>query len=274
MKKILITGANSYIGMSFEKYINENYSDNYIVDTVDMIDGTWREKDFSGYDAVFHVAGIAHQKETKENKSLYYKVNTELAVETAQKAKDAKISQFVFLSTMSVYGVNTGIITKETQPNPKSNYGRSKLEAEKRLEELQNNEFKVCIIRPPMVYGDGCKGNYQTIIKIVKKFPFFPKIKNQRSLIHIDNLCSFIEMVVRENLSGKFYPQNEKYVRTDEMAMDIAKSMGKKIRLSATLGFFVKCMRPFFGVVQKAFGNLTYEETEEFNFSYCLKKEE
>ena len=60
MKKILITGANSYIGMSFEKYIKQNYPLDYTIDTVDMMDGSWREKDFSDYDSVFHVAGIAH----------------------------------------------------------------------------------------------------------------------------------------------------------------------------------------------------------------------
>ena len=128
MKKILITGANSYIGTSFEKYLKENYPDEYIVDTVDMIDGSWREKSFAGYDSVFHVAGIAHQKETKKNAHLYYEVNRDLAVETAKKAKSEGVKQFIFLSSMSVYGMDTGVITKETKPNPKSNYGKSKFQ--------------------------------------------------------------------------------------------------------------------------------------------------
>ena len=127
MKKILITGANSYIGTSFEKYIKENYPNDYIVDTVDMIDDSWREKNFSGYDSVFHVAGIAHQKETKENAHLYYEVNRDLAIETAKKAKSDGAKRFIFLSSMSVYGMDTGVITRETEPNPKSNYGKSKL---------------------------------------------------------------------------------------------------------------------------------------------------
>ena len=121
MKKILITGAGSYIGTSFEAYLGENYPEDYTVDTVDMQDPAWREKDFSGYDTVFHVAGIAHQKETKENASVYYKVNRDLAVETAEKAKRDGVKQFVFLSSMSVYGMDTGVITEETVPNPKSN---------------------------------------------------------------------------------------------------------------------------------------------------------
>ena len=67
MKKILITGANSYIGTSFEKYMQQ-YASEYQVDTIDMIDGTWRDRDFSGYDVVYHVAGIAHSDNGKISK--------------------------------------------------------------------------------------------------------------------------------------------------------------------------------------------------------------
>ncbi|MBR5858876.1 MAG: NAD-dependent epimerase/dehydratase family protein, partial [Clostridia bacterium] len=182
MKKILITGANSYIGTSFETYLKENFPDDYVVDTVDMIDGTWHEKSFAGYDSVFHVAGIAHQKETKENAHLYYEVNRDLAIEIAKKAKDDGVKQYIFLSSMSVYGVETGVITKETEPNPKSNYGKSKLQAEQGISSLASDDFKVCILRPPMVYGRGCKGNFQTVVKIVKKSPVFPNVKNKRSI--------------------------------------------------------------------------------------------
>ena len=132
MKKILITGANSYIGSSFEAYMKK-WTDKYVIDTVDMIDETWKEKKFSSYDVVFHVAGIAHKKETKQNAHLYYKVNRDLAIETAKKAKTDGVKQFVFLSSMSIYGLEEGIISKDTVPMPKSNYGKSKLEAEKIL---------------------------------------------------------------------------------------------------------------------------------------------
>ena len=131
MKKILITGAGSYIGTSFENYMGQ-WSDEYSVDTVDMIDGSWRKKDFSGYDVVFHVAGIAHIKETKDNAELYYKVNRDMVIETAKKAKTEGVKHFVFLSSMSVYGMETGVITKDTEPNPNTNYGKSKLMAEKK----------------------------------------------------------------------------------------------------------------------------------------------
>ena len=253
MIKILITGKDSYIGTSFEKYISRNFSDRYTVDTVDMIDRGWREKDFSAYDTVFHVSGIAHIKETKENAELYYKVNRDLAIETALKAKNAGVSQFVFLSTMSVYGMETGVITKETAPCPKSNYGKSKLQAEERILSLADDNFKVCVIRPPMVYGEDCKGNYQSIVKIVEKFPVFPRVNNKRSLICIENLVSFIKMTIDDNLSGVFLPQNSEYMNTMEMAKDIALQKGKKIYFSYLLGFAVVVFRPFVSILKKAF---------------------
>ena len=256
MKKILITGANSYIGTSFEKYIKDNYSEDYTVDTVDMIDGSWREKSFKGYDVIFHVAGIAHQKETKGNAHLYYEINRDLAIEVAKKAKEDGIKQFIFLSSMSVYGMDTGVITKDTKPNPKTNYGKSKLQAEEQIVELRDESFKICVLRPPMVYGDGCKGNYQSIVKLVKKFPIFPRVNNKRSLVHIDNLVAFVKTAIYQELDGLYFPQDKEYVRTIDLAKLIAKQENKKIYFSFLLGLVVIVLRPFIGKLKKAFGSL------------------
>lgn len=270
MKKILITGANSYIGTSFENYIRENYPDEYSVDTVDMIDGSWREKSFAGYDSVFHVAGIAHQKETKQNAPLYYSVNRDLAIEAAKKAQSDGVKQFIFLSSMSVYGMDTGVITKETQPNPKSHYGKSKWQAEQEMMELEDDSFKVCILRPPMVYGKGCKGNFQTVVKIVERFPIFPYVKNERSMIYIDNLSSFVKMCVDKGISGLYFPQNREYVCTMDMAREIAAGIGKKIRFDYVTGTVCYALRLFYPSVKKAFGSLIYHDIEEFGFSYSV----
>lgn len=265
MKKILITGANSYIGTSFENYLKQ-WPDEYQVDTVDMIDGSWRHKSFKGYNVVFHVAGIAHQKETKENAPLYYKVNRDFAIETAQKAKSDGVGQFVFLSSMSVYGMETGVITKDAVPNPKSHYGRSKLQAETEIIRLNDVNYKVAILRPPMVYGKGCKGNFQKIIKIVKKYPLFPLVNNSRSMIFIDNLCEYVKEIIDVSQSGYFFPQNQNYVNTSDMAEQISITIGKKIYMSRILGVCVAIGSLCFKTFKKAFGSLTY------NFKDCPKE--
>lgn len=258
MKKILITGANSYIGMSFERYMSQ-WPEQYQVDTVDMIDGSWREKNFARYDSVFHVAGIAHIKETAENAHLYYDINRDLAIETAKKAKEEGVKQFVFLSSMSVYGMEEGAISKKTVPQPKSNYGKSKLQAEEGLAPLEDENFRIAVLRPPMVYGDGCKGNYQALVKFARKMPVFPRYQNKRSMVHIDVLSAYVKKTVDEQLNGLHLPQDEQYVCTCDMVAGIAAGMGKKIKLLKLLNPAVALARRFTGMGKKAFGDLYYE---------------
>lgn len=137
MKKILITGSNSYIGMSFESYMTQ--FDGYEIDTIDMIDGAWKNQDFSKYDTVFHVAGIAHSdsgKISEERAKLYYSVNCDLAEETAIKAKVDGVKQFIYMSSIIIFGSSapmgkSKIIDRNTIPAPENAYGDSKLQAEK-----------------------------------------------------------------------------------------------------------------------------------------------
>jgi len=259
MKRILITGADSYIGTSFENYLKQ-WPDIYKVDTIDMIDGTWKEKSFAEYDSIVHVAGIAHQKESRKSKDLYFKINRDLTIATAQKAKHDGVKQFVFLSSMSVYGLTKGAITRETFPNPTSSYGRSKLEAEEGILKLNSNNFRVAIVRPPMVYGYKCKGNFQSFVKIVKKTYIFPYVKNKRSVIYIENLCSFIKELIDNESSGIWMPQDRQYINTSHMALQIASALNKKLYLSHVLGLIVKVGMIFVPVLEKAFGSLYYDE--------------
>ncbi|MGI6706543.1 MAG: NAD-dependent epimerase/dehydratase family protein [Clostridia bacterium] len=193
MKKILITGANSYIGTSFEKWVSK-WADKYRVDSIDVKTDAWREKSFQEYDVVFHVAAIVHVKENDTNK--YFKVNRDLALDIAKKAKQEGVKQFIFLSTMGVYGAEVGHITKDTEPRPKTPYAKSKYEAEKLLNELNDDSFKVATLRPPIVYGKDCRGNYPRLASMALKLPFFPDVKNERSMIYIDNLSEFIRLII------------------------------------------------------------------------------
>ena len=258
MKRILITGAGSYIGNSFIRYMQQ-FPGQYQTEAVDMIDGSWREKSFAGFDAVYHVAGIAHIRETTENAHLYYEVNRDLAVETARKAKADGVPQFIFLSSMSVYGIEEGCITRKTLPNPKSNYGKSKLQAEKGLEELRTDHFRIAILRPPMVYGEGCKGNYQSLVKFARVMPFFPDYQNKRSMLHIDALCETVKKLIDTQESGLFLPQDPQYVCTCRMVGSIAAEMGKNMKLLKILNPAVSVAKRCTGMGRKAFGDLYYE---------------
>ena len=268
MKRILITGANSYIGTSFEKYVSQ-WPEKYETDTVDMIDGSWREKSFAGYDAVFHVAGIAHSdngKISEEKEKLYYSVNTDLTIETAKKAKEDGVKQFVFMSSAIVYGESAPIgkqkiITKETPVSPANCYGDSKVQAEKGLKELEDDRFKVVILRPPMIYGKGSKGNYPVLVKFAKKLPLFPYVRNERSMLYIGNLVEFVRLMIENEERGTFWPQNAEYSNTSELVRMIGAAHGKKVRLVKGFGWLLKIMSHFTGLVNKAFGNLTYEKS-------------
>lgn len=279
MKKILITGANSYIGISVENWLKQ-WPEAYQVDTLDMLGDAWREYDFTPYDVVFHVAGIAHAdtgKISEERKALYYKINTDLAVSTAEKAKAAGVKQFIFMSSMIVYsGCRQTIITKETEPKPLNFYGDSKWQADQRIRALADDQFKTVVLRPPMIYGKGSKGNYPTLANMASKLPIFPKVNNQRSMLYIDNLCQFIKLMIDNGECGVFFPQNGEYTNTSELVRMIARAKGHKIILIPGFGWAVRHIMKLPGklgkLATKAFGDSSYEmEMSEYGEEYRVK---
>ena len=278
MKKILITGANSYIGKSFDSYLKQ-WPHKYLVDTVDMIDGSWKQKSFSGYDAVYHVAGIAHSDHGKispERAQLYYKVNRDLAVETAKKAKAEGVKQFIFMSSASVYGKSAPIgknkmITRETPFSPENSYGDSKVQAEQGIMPLQSEDFKVVILRPPMIYGRGCKGNYTTLSTLAKKLPCFPYVDNKRSMLYIENLVEFVKLMVDNEEHGIFWPQNSEYTNTSQMVAMIAAVHGKRMILVKGLSWALKIVSRMTALVDKAFGSFCCDqEMSSYKQNYCI----
>lgn len=265
--KILITGEKSYIGNSFSDYLLLNYKD-YSVDKLSVRDEHWKEHSFSGYDVVFHVAGIAHVDDGKiseVDREKYYKVNTELTAEIARKAKAEGVKQFIYMSSMIVYGDASKIggrktISKDTYPIPTNAYGDSKLKAEDELRKLKSEDFKVAIVRSPMVYGRNCRGNFKALEKIAAVSPFFPKIFNEHSMIYIENLCEFIKLLCDNEEDGIFFPQNAEYSNTSELVRMIARAKGRKILFVPGLSTGIRLLGVFSGRARKAFGSLSYAQ--------------
>ena len=279
MKRILITGADSYIGVSVENYL-KRWQNRYQVDTVSLRCENWREQSFRGYVSVLHVAGIVHQAKTKDDPAqaeLYDRVNHRLAVETAEKAKADGVGQFIFMSTESVYGLTAPVgrtvtITKDTPLRPVDNYGISKAKAEEGLAALGADGFRVAILRPPMIYGKGCKGNYQTLAKLAKKLPVFPLVENHRSMLYIDNLSEFIRLLVEDGAEGVFCPQNAEYVSTCDMVSRIAHANGRGILMVRGFTWALKLISPLTSLAGKAFGSLCYDRSlSDYPRDYCVK---
>lgn len=269
MKKILIAGAKSYIGDSLQAYLKQ-FPGAYESTILDTIGLTPTPEHFRGYDAVFCVAGIAHIRETADNRDLYYKVNRDLVIEMAKCAKAAGVRHFVLLSTMAVYGKTSGHITKQTAPNPVTAYAKSKIQADDAIAKLEDNDFIFACLRPPMVYGRNCKGNYQTLRKSALRFPIFPNYRNQRSMIYIGNLCEFVRNVIDEQKKGLFFPQNSEYVRTSEMVSLVAELNGRHIRMLRIFNWGISfCRMLKINIINKVFGDLTYEPEDTVNrFSF------
>ena len=258
--RILITGKNSYIGTSVETWLNQS-PENFIIDTIDTRDNAWKKADFSKYDVVFHVAGIAHANAKEDQRDLYYKVNTDLTIEIAKHAKEKGVKQFIFMSSAIVYTsseLNDGLITRDTVPYSEDPYGDSKIKAEEGILPLQDDNFNVVVLRPPMVYGTGSKGNYPKLVKLAKSTPLFPDYNNKRSMLHIDNLSEIIRLIIQNNDKGVFWPQNSEYTKTSDMVKYIAEANNKKI-------YFTKIVNPFINIlnknkiISKVFGNLYYD---------------
>lgn len=275
-KRVLITGTSGYLGTSFKQYIdkiNGNMpQDLWHVTFVSMRNDKWKEMDLSEFDVILHAAGIVHRKEEPDMEQLYFDVNYKLTKELAEKAKadvQAKheltgISnkmQFVFLSTMSVYGIVTGRITADTRPAPTNFYGKSKLKAEEALQAMQSDVFLVAIVRPPMIYGRDCTGNYRMLEKLATKIPFFPKTNNERSMLYIDNLSEFLRLAMENEVAGIFCPQNKEFVNTSEMVETIRKSYGKTGVTIPGFGWLLTIFAGKINLFAKVFGTLTYDKS-------------
>lgn len=274
MTKVLITGAESYVGENVRKYVLEKDS-SYQIDVVDTIGDRWKKADYSRYDVVFHVAGLAHVNAKPKMEALYYKVNRDLTIEVARHAKACGVKQFIFMSSQIVFhesrSLKSEVLTKDTKPNPNGFYGDSKLQAEKGLHELESEDFKVCILRPCMIYGPNSKGNFPLLAKLAQKTPVFPKWHNRRSMLYIDNLAEFVYQAIERELEGTFYPQNREQADTVEIIRFFAKEAGHKVWITRLFNPFVWLGSYVLQPVNKMFATYYYDsEMSKMEFNYQL----
>ena len=312
MKRILITGANSFVGTNVERWLMRQ-PDCYQVDTVDTMNDAWKQADFSRYDVVFHVAGIAHVDPKPEMAPLYYKVNRDLAIEVAKCARDKGVKQFIYMSSGIVYKVSKSlkgdVRTPDTIPNPNDFYGDSKLQAERGVVnvnlnadgnpnpnpnvnlnlnpnlngdgnldgdcdlngDLNGDGMKVCILRPPMIYGPGSKGYFLRLGWLATKTPGFPEWHNKRSMLYIDNLAEFVRQIIDREMSGTFFPQNAELVDTVEIVRYFAKKYHHRIWISRIFNPLVWLASFFLPQVPKMFADCYYvPEMSKYEFDYQI----
>ena len=277
MKKVLITGAGSYVGESVRRYIVAKMPDQYHIDAVDTMGDNWKKADYSQYEVVFHVAGIAHVNADPKMEPLYYKVNRDLTIEVARHAQAAGVKQFIFMSSQIVFhesqSLKTEVLTAETKPNPNGFYGDSKLQAEEGLKALraEGSVMKICILRPCMIYGPNAKGNFPRLAKLAYKTPIFPAWHNKRSMLYIDNLAEFVLQAMERELEGTFYPQNRELADTVEIIRFFANAAGHKVWITKLLNPFVWLGSFVLQPINKMFATYYYDpEMSRMEFDYQL----
>lgn len=262
MKKILLIGVGGYIGGRFKEYM-KRYSD-YEISEVSSMNREWDKISFKGFDAVYNVSGLAHANARQSTEEQYYAVNGQLPIDVATKAKKEGVPIFIQMSSMIVYGNMSPLgqkktITKETIPTSPTIYGKSKMIAENGLHNLEDIKFQVAIIRPPLIYSENARDNFPKLVFVAKTMPLFPDLKNQQSMLYVDNLCELVHLIIDNNQGGTYYPQQEAYIETSKIVSDIAKAVGNHMCQTKIFNPFLRLLSKNIAIMQKAFGSITYD---------------
>ena len=258
MKTVLITGASGFVGQRFCVH----NKDRYIIKAVSLQNTQVKDLDLSGVDVILHLAGIAHRME-KTDDSLYFEVNYELTKKLAEAAKQARVGHFIFVSTIKVYGDDHQLLTPETECRPSDAYGKSKLMAEEALKNLESDDFRASIVRPPLIYGQGVKGNMQKLIKLVENRKYIPlgNINNERSMVGVDNFIALLDKVIESRVSGTFLIRDSEPTSTSRLISEIAKGKNIHINLISIPGvmrFAMKVLAP--EIYKRLFGSVVVDD--------------
>ena len=239
--KVLIAGSSGFVG----SYFINKYKNKYEIKTFSFLKDDINSLDCSDVDVVFHLSALVHQMGGSSSEE-YERVNVIQTLQLAKKAKESCVKHFVFMSTVAVYGIETGVMNEKSDYTPITEYGKSKLRAEIELQKLENKNFKVSIIRPPIVYGKNAPGNMKSLLKLINKVPLLPfgNIKNKRSMVYIGNLCHLVDEVITQEKSGIFLASDDEAISTSRLIELIAKNLDKKIYL-VKIPFFESLLKIF-----------------------------
>jgi UDP-glucose 4-epimerase len=258
MQNILLTGANGFVG----SYFKSNYNNKYNINTFSFLNDSYKALDLSSINTIIHLSALVHQMGGASEEE-YEKINVIQTMKLAKKAKESDVKHFIFMSTVKVYGEETDIAYDEnSECLPKDDYGKSKLKAEQELQKLQDDNFKVSIIRTPIVYGYGVKANIKSLINLVKKVPVLPfgKIENKRSMIYIGNLCHLIDEIIIQEKAGMFLACDDEPLSTTKLIELISENLDKKVYL-IKIPFFESLLK----LVKLSFHKRLYESLEVDN---------
>lgn len=269
-KRVLVIGKNGFIGSTLLQWLGQNGCE---VFGISGRKEEWKDFDMTGIDSVIYASGLAHVREKKGRKDLFFRINSELASASALAAKSSGVCQYIYISSMNVYGSVGKRIGTGTPVKPDSLYGKSKRQGELNILKLKDENFHPVIIRPPLVCGYGCKGSILSLAKASKYIKFFPDYPNNRSMVDIINLCKLILDIINENSSGIYHPQNKEQISTCRLISLMAESRGKKVYPVYFLNPLIEILIPKFRIIRRIFGDDCYElqMSDYHNFSYCIR---
>ncbi|MBT5491608.1 NAD-dependent epimerase/dehydratase family protein [bacterium] len=258
MQNILLTGSNGFVG----SYFKDNYKNKYNINTFSFLNDDFQNLDLQNINNIIHLSALVHQMGGAREEE-YEKINVTQTINLAEKAKTSGVKHFIFMSTVKVYVEESDIAYNENSDcNPQDDYGKSKLKAEIELQKLEDDNFKVSIIRTPIVYGYGVKANIKNLINLVKKVPVLPfgKIRNRRSMVYNGNLCHLIDEIIIQEKAGIFLACDDEPLSTTSLCEIIAVNLDKKVYL-LKIPFFKELLK----LIKPSFQKRLYESLEVDN---------
>lgn len=273
MKKILVTGKTGAVASAFQDYLTVNFPSTYHIDKISVKNNDYTNIEFSDYDAIFHCAGIVDiNKYSHED---FEEINITLTKKLFKKAIDSNMKEFVFLSSMAVFGsygsdcYKGGIIDERTEPKGLTVYGRSKLDAEKCILQMDRKNTRLSIVRAPSIIGRGTENYLLNYYKFFKT-PLLPLMFEEckRSIIYIDCLSELVRLLIENNSDGIFHPQSIPLFSTSDFFKEIKEINHKKTILFKVPGWLQIHTKIF----DRLYGNISYTEelSKIFDYKYNI----